>query len=297
MRSVAPLVLASLALAGCESFRGAPSEVISASEEVETLRPYFTDSQLKAYYDLPFDADEEQKRRFRNQIISTRMLAVDRRYSDFVIDLSKSVRGGDFATSLTSIALTGTATLLKVELVKNILTSIDTGLKGATQAFSKDILLERTLTVLTQQMDAERTRVATTIWSSLSKSTTEFPLALALGKVDDYYRAGTLNVALASAEASASNEAQSADKEFDRKVLNIVSCENDPTNAKLKKWIDDGTDAQATARDQLIQTALNNSGIKVDGQVPQTFQIIDSCDSRFDALKTQLVRDNGLQGS
>ncbi len=293
MKRLSALTLAIFVLAGCESFRGAPTEVVSASDEVDTLRPYFSGSQLDAYYGLPFN-DELARKQLRNTIVSTRMLAIDRSYSDYVIDLSKSVRGGDFATSLASIALTGTATLLKVDLVKNILTSVDTGLKGATQAFSKDILLEKTLTVLTQQMDAERTRVATTIWSSLGKSTDEFPLALALSKVDEYYRAGTLNVALATAEADASRKADSANEEFDREVLSFVACEDDPQNDVLKKWLSEGTGAQAQARGKEIQDLLNASGIKVDDRSPITFEVINDCDPRFDDIKAQVIRNNNL---
>ncbi|MGD1924333.1 MAG: hypothetical protein ACFB03_09090 [Paracoccaceae bacterium] len=297
MRNTLMVIVACTATAGCESFRGAPAEVVSASEDIAALESVFSTENVVSYYSLTETTDAAKLKRMRNAIVSARMLAIDRRYTDFVIDLSNTIRSGNFATSVASIALTATATLFQVELVKNILTSVDTGLKGATEAFDKDILLERTLGVLVQQMDAERTRIATTIWSSLEKDIDEFPLALALSRVDDYYRAGTLNSGLSQAEKVAANQAADAAEEFDRTVLNFVACDNDPVNNRLKKWLDEGDDAQAIKRDQIIQKALNASGIKINDLVPQTFQIIESCDARFDSLKADIVRSNNISGS
>ncbi|MDJ0932061.1 hypothetical protein [Breoghania sp.] len=69
---------------------------------------------------------------------------------------------------------------------------MDTALKGGEKAYRKDVLIEKTLDILTTQMRAERKKIAAQIWQGLSKPDAAYLLSLALSQLNDYAYAGTL---------------------------------------------------------------------------------------------------------
>ena len=216
-----------LILAGCSTLRGAPPSIIDTDAEVDNLSAFYGTDQVVAYLET---TEPVARRQLRNRIVATRMLAIDIYYSDYVQQLSTSLRGGNLGADIASIALTTAATLIEPVLTKNILTAIDTGLKGSKQAFDKDVLLERTLPIIIQEMEAARVEIATQIWTSLgAKDDSEYPLQLALSQVDSYFRSGTLNGGLEKATRSAAENLAKSKDEFAQNALKVSYGENEYT--------------------------------------------------------------------
>jgi hypothetical protein len=101
-----------------------------------------------------------------------------------------------FYSTVASLALTSSATLVAANETKSILSALATGLTGTREAYDKEILIEKTITILQQQMRTRRKEVKVTILERLGRDTATYPLELALTDLESYYRAGTLTGAL-----------------------------------------------------------------------------------------------------
>ena len=196
----------------CSSFEGAPKPIVEPKAELASLvgvleieKAIENDNFIKKAIEGRVGVIE------RNNYILAKMYAIDLRYREFEKDLSQEARQSDFFVTLASIGLTGTATLV-AGTAGSILAGIDTGLKGTSEAFSRDILIDRTVTALTNQMRADRSKMRTLILGKLTQSVADYPPFLALGQVEDYYTAGTLYGAVAGL-----NELVAAKAEDERK--------------------------------------------------------------------------------
>lgn len=280
-----------LTLAGCASFSGGPDPLVSANDEIAALESSFDSDQVLAYFAAP--PGSPTRTNLRNQIVSTRLYALDLRFADYVRDLSKELRGGAFGADALSIALTGAATIIDPSTATTVLAGIDTAIKGARQAFNKEILVEQTLPVLLTQMQADRTRVATQIWYSLAnRSDSEYPLPLALAQLQDYYRAGTIAGALISVNESASQSAAAASEDFSSKVLQVQFGENRYTRI-LNEYINAAPNAdEETRRLQQVQAEIDKAG----EQVLAPF-LINSNDQRYRPLQKRIVENLNLGGN
>lgn len=185
-----------VALSGCSSIAGGPEPVITANEEVSTLKPLFDSTNVSAYF---YQRDQKERRVLRDQIISARLYAADVRFSEYTQSLTQELRSGAFGADLTSILLSGIASVSDPGQKTKIMAGLDTALKGGRQAFTKEILIDRTLPILITQMRSDRKVIATEIWNNLNKfDDRAYPLPLALSHLNEYYHAGTVVGALTS---------------------------------------------------------------------------------------------------
>jgi len=225
--------------------------------------------------------------------VSTRLYAIDIRFSEYSQSLAKELRGGSFGMDSISILLTGMATIIAPGTATTILAGADTALKGGRESFNKEILIDQTLPVLLTQMKANRKKIATQIWSSLSNHSDEgYSLPLALSQLEDYYDAGTISGALSSIGESASISSAKASKEFESKVLKIGYGINQYTkilNAYVDEAIDDD---EMTIRLQQIKAELTNAGETMP--VPY---FINSNDPKYHALQKFIVNKLNLGGN
>jgi hypothetical protein len=184
------------ALAGCASIAGGPDPVIAPNDEVNMLKPMFDSSQVLAYFHAQ---DLETRRAYRDQIITARLYASDIKFSEYTQNLTQELRSGAFGVDFASMLLSGVASVSDPGEGTKIMAGVDTVLKGGRQAFTKEILIDRTLPIIVTQMKSDRKRIASKIWDNLANySDVEYPLPLALTHVNEYYQAGTINGALTS---------------------------------------------------------------------------------------------------
>lgn len=237
--------------------------MVDGEAEISALRPYFNSNEIITYFSKP--AGSGQRLELRNQIVSTRMYAIDLRYKDFERRLDKELRGGGFATNIISIALTGTAALFGGAETKAILAGVDTALKGGKKAYQDDVLIEQTLTILTTQMRARRKRVAAKIWQGLTQSDSQYPLPLALSQIGDYEYAGTLRGALKATTEEASQQLDQAQRYFDSNVLKVVEFNPSETGDRVRKWLEVDDTAIKTERIRLVQEWFGKKRINLKG--------------------------------
>ncbi|UOG92588.1 MAG: hypothetical protein L3K52_02355 [Candidatus Thiothrix sulfatifontis] len=211
-----------VALAGCASISGGPDPIIPSNEEINILKPVFDSNQVLAYFS---EQNPETRRALRDQIISARLYASDIKFSEYTQSITQELRSGAFGTDFASILLSGLASVSEPGQRTKIMAGLDTALKGGRQAFTKEILVDRTLPLLITQMGTDRKRISSQIWDNLANhDDMEYPLPLALSHLNEYYHAGTVVGALTSLGDNLSilSLRESRERSFDDSVTPTV---------------------------------------------------------------------------
>lgn len=84
------------------------------------------------------------------------------------------------------------------------------GLTGAKAAYSDEILFNKTIQVLQNQMRTNRFRVASRILPRIGSPSSAYTLGMALSDLDDYYNAGTITSALLAVSNTVGQDAINA---------------------------------------------------------------------------------------
>lgn len=176
-------------LSGCSaSIQGAPAR----SDTEPALTTFLTQSVSVAQMNAYRSASGQQKRELRNSIVLGRMALTDMNYTKYEQDLTRERQQAPFAATLASLALSGTGTIVSDAATKTALAVVDTALKGAKEAYDKDILAQQTIAFIQTQMRTNRNNVRSRIVNQLSLSADQYPLELAFLDLEDYYAAGTI---------------------------------------------------------------------------------------------------------
>lgn len=182
-----------VALGACTpSIRGTPERLLDVPVETELIRT-LAGPEWYAEYARSTGA---RRRELRDQIVLARMYAIDLYYSEYEANLTRERQNVGFLSTVANLALTSSATLVAAKETKTILSAVATGLTGAKEAYDKEILIEKTIAILQQQMRARRKEIKVSIIGRLSLDQSSYPLELALTDVESYYRAGTITGAL-----------------------------------------------------------------------------------------------------
>jgi hypothetical protein len=199
-------LLIGLLVSGCfSSIEGGPPRLFSIAEESDIARVRLAKGE-DAYYVSP----AAQNKAVRNEIIAQRMRAIDSYYYAFEASLIRERQEVGFISSIISIGLSGAVPLVSPVTTKNILGAASSGLQGATKAYSDEVLFQKTVQVLATQMRAHRDAVASNIITRMKTlDIDQYPLAMALGDVDEYYAAGTIAGALIEIQKTVSAESES----------------------------------------------------------------------------------------
>ena len=186
-------ILIFLFMTGCTpSLRGSPERLFSVAGETEIIKRLAGPE----WYEEYARSTGARRRELRDQIVLARMYAIDIFYSEYEARLTRERQNVGFFTTVASLALTGSATALSSNTTKTVLTAVATGLTGTKEAYDKEVLIEKTIAILQQQMRTRRKEVKVSILERLSLDTTAYPLELAFTDIEAYYRAGTITGAL-----------------------------------------------------------------------------------------------------
>jgi hypothetical protein len=204
-------VLAGAALTACTaSIQGAPPRVFPVDTELAQVRDVLNRDWYGSYAN---SSDERFRKYYRDQAVLARMYAIDIAYSKYELDLTRERQNVGFLSTLTLLGLTTAGTLVGGEETKTILSATATGVTGTKEAYEKNVLVERTISVLQQQMRAQRKFVKVKIIERLRDPTSNYPLEFALSDVEEYYRAGTITGALLGASQDAGTTLQIAEEQ------------------------------------------------------------------------------------
>lgn len=201
----APAILGALA-SGCVSFSDGPTRLYTVPEETQQIRDYLQRVDFVQYGSL----DEISRRRFRNDLIGTRMYAIDIQYTPYEAALTKERQGVGFGAAATTIALTTASGLVGPVATKNVLTGLAGFVTGARAAYDSDILLSHSVQWIQAQMEAKRAEISSRILRGMRLSTIDYPLAAAMSDLEAYYRAGTFTGGLLSTNEVIAADTQKA---------------------------------------------------------------------------------------
>jgi hypothetical protein len=213
LRKIALAVAGVVLLSGCSaSFRGEP-ELAFARQEGQpqdinriAVAAALADANIAAA--VGPNATVAQ----RNSIVLARMAEIDTLYNEYELALSQELREGRFTTALLGLGF-GIGGTFASGGASQFLSAGSASVAGASEAFQKEILIERTVQSLTAQMRANRDNVKSNILIKLANDIDAYPTLAALSDVVAYRQAGTIvGGLLGIAENSANAEAQARDK-------------------------------------------------------------------------------------
>ena len=215
------IITAPIFLSACTaSIIGAPDRFIEDQEDIDAFRYSSDGDAVQRYLASTNDAE---RRVFRNNIVLGRMYIIDKNYSNYERELTKERQDIGFYSAVAILGLNSTGAIVGGESTKAILHAISAGLVGTKEAYSKEVLIEKTIDILQKNMRARRTELRTQIIPALSKTVTQYPLQLALSEVDAYYSAGTINGAFQGASKQASARLEDAEVEAQAVRANVFS--------------------------------------------------------------------------
>jgi hypothetical protein len=185
------------------------------------------------------------KKEVRNRIISEQMGLIDDEYRDNVENLENSVDYKNFAVHITSLGLSTAATLTGTASVKAIIAAIDTGLKGTNTNFDSDVLHNKALNIIKNQMIKDRKNSEISLKAKMIDDKCEYSLEEATVDLSNYRNAGTFDSALTSLESEVGGAAQSqsiiadklaagtpaAVKAAENLTKNVIGTDNSVTNS------------------------------------------------------------------
>lgn len=213
------ILAAAATLGGClASLAGAPDRLFSLEDETRSAKIVSSPERYEEYA----RSFGQRKFELRNQIVLSRMYAIDMLYSDYEARLTRERQEVGFYSTVVNLALNSAGTLAGGAATKATLHAISAGLIGAKTSYEKDILIERTVAILQKQMRVNRKEVKTQIVQRLSGSTAAYPLEFALTDVERYYRAGTISGALLGVDADVSLKLDEANEQENRAIMENV---------------------------------------------------------------------------
>jgi hypothetical protein len=152
----------------------------------------------------------------RDQIVLGRLYGIDVNYPEFEASLTQEHQSVGFLATATNIALTTSAAVVAANEAKTLLAATAAGVTGVREGYDKDVLFDRSIALLQQQMRTQRALVRARIVDRLTLDVSAYPLELALSDVEAYYRAGTITGALIGASEDAGirlNQAKAEENE------------------------------------------------------------------------------------
>ncbi|MES2710024.1 MAG: hypothetical protein V4653_00435 [Pseudomonadota bacterium] len=204
-----------LALAGCGGLAAGPRSPLPDQERaIGELADGYSPAAITRCLAQPVEA----QRSCRDTIAYSLMVAIDLRYAEYEGRFFDDTRYGEFGATTAVLGLTAAASVSSLGAA-NILAALAAGVTGGREAFSRDVLADRTATALLTAMRSERQRVALRIRRGLQQDPARYPLGWALSDLYGYYRAGTMPGALTAVTRAVGEQAQVAQDNITRQVI------------------------------------------------------------------------------
>jgi hypothetical protein len=199
-----------MVLSGCAAFSGYPARATDPRRDLEQLQPHIGAEAITVCLANPTMA-------CRNTLMAARMHATDIQFSEFEETLFRQTREAGFSATLVTLGLTSAAAFAG-GTASQVLAGIAAFIIGAREGFQKEVLAERTLVAIHTAMRANRARVALRLRQGLGESINQYPLALGLSDLNDYYNAGTVLGALIGITETIGVEARKAEEGLQREI-------------------------------------------------------------------------------
>jgi hypothetical protein len=219
------------AVVGCASTSIGPTRLYSTSSEGEAIRTQIGLPDFAHYMEL----SDSEAVRYRNNYIGARMYAMDVAYSDYEASITKENQWLGFGSTIATLGLTGASTLVPAVATKDILTTAAGGIAGSEAAYNDQLLMKQTVSIIQNQMRANRSNVAAGIMRKMSSNSSTYTLGMALSDLEEYYRAGTITGGVLGASASAGQAATDASANKDN--VTVLTLARDTSEMTLRSYL------------------------------------------------------------
>jgi hypothetical protein len=275
-----------IVLGACATFRSAPPPPIDAAAEAAGLESLHNALAVKGCLEKSI----EQQGGCRDTIVQSRMVVIDAQYREFRHWFYSEARWGGFGATVTSLALTGTASLSGIpQSTARTLSMIATGVTGIRAAYDKEILADRAATAVENSMDAGRAQIAVRIRNGLTQTAEKYPIAVALSDLEEYYSAGTLLGAFTNIGALTGVQAAKANIELAVLARGGVLT-TAPSWRQILNWLRPNDTLDVSRRDRL-QNWLNANAIDASGAGLPWGQLGDDQSGAGEELRRRVIRN------
>jgi hypothetical protein len=192
---------------------GAPDPSFDIDKDLAALEDQFRPSTNITLYYSSKTVDQ------RDRIVTGRLVLMDIRYIQFIRSLTVDKQQLDAATDILSISLNLAGAATSAVRAKTNLAMLAAGVTGAKTSIDKHFYFEKTVPALVTSMNASRKGVMTRILDGLTGDLTQYPFERAISDLNDYYMAGTLNSAISSIQADASDREKVNDAELKKRLV------------------------------------------------------------------------------
>ena len=204
-------------VAGCATINGFPDPPSTSTAVYPEPNYLLGDNALKKYTEEP----AASKKELRNEIIDARMQEIDKKFEDFERALYKQGIGFGIGTDWVALALTATAVIVHGATSKTAIAAIATGVVGASAAFDKQVLFDKTLPVIIASMVAQRETTRASIRASEELPIESYTIYAALSDLQRFEFAGSIPGSLQSMAVDAGQKAATAQKRQDDIIASL----------------------------------------------------------------------------
>lgn len=198
-------------LQACTSFDGRPTPVLSMSKlEAEVEKNYSPSTALKQFNAKSILSD---KRAYRDEVIFSYMAAINGRYSNYLIGLSKQNKGTNVALETLILGLTAGVTVAD-QGTGQALAAGSTFLQGTQGSINSRLYYEQTLPALVNIMEAERSAIKSQILTKIKADDSPTQISYGMGEalmdVGEYESTVSIERAIAKLTQEAALQATEA---------------------------------------------------------------------------------------
>jgi hypothetical protein len=250
------LLLAALALAGCQTVRngGAPAPSFDIDADLQALSAQYQNAtSIAAFYKNP-------TRNARDEFVTGRVVAMDLHYIQFIRGLTSDKQQIDSATDAATMTMNLLGTIVSSARAKTNLAAAAAGVGGLKTNVDKHFYYEKSVEALVSTMSAQRKEVLVRILNGVRQDIDAYPFTQAVTDLHDYYAAGTLNGAIVSIQAQAVQKENAANQEI--QVARDVALL--PPAARTSKQALTVALAQPAATAEAVGKALLALGMEAD---------------------------------
>jgi hypothetical protein len=260
-------VCALLATAGCTTFDGRPTQVITVPQGDAMIASYRPDVAIQTMGNIPA-TDIPGRNTYRGRVAAAYLTAIDAHYGDFVRVLSRSGKGAHLGFDTLILGLTGAGAIFPK--TASGLAAGATAAAGLRGSFDRELLADKTLPILFSLMDSRRLAIRAEITRGLSRPESVYTLEDTFADLMRYEAAGTIDGALSDAAADAGQRAKDSQYDFSKaKDLCVVDAATDEKRRalmiSLERFERDAENptlaSKAAVNRQMIQKAAAALGI------------------------------------
>lgn len=227
------VVACGVGMSGCATASGFPDRAESVEAQLAQLQTYYTDDVWETYNGKSGRA----KREYRDEVVHSRMRAIDLHYGIFVRQVTGGRMGFNVSGDLAVLGLSAAGTLLPTASTKAILAAISGGIVGTRAVIDKEVFYDQTVPVLFQTMAASRRAVLVRIRDGLGLVPEQYGLPQALADLEDYYHAGTFLDAIIEINNAAGTKATQAEADLTQLYEIKFSSVHRSQRDAIREWL------------------------------------------------------------